>query len=320
MRASKARSATAFAPASVANVGVGFDLLGFSVSNAGDTVTVEEIDRVAVEIASVKGVVTRVPQDPASNTATAGLIRLIAEHGLSHGFRVSIEKGIPLGSGMGGSAASAVAAIVAANALLPKPLSNEDLLSYALIGEAQASGSYHADNVAPSLLGGLTIARVRSNSAGLPRVEAIRVPVPDGVFCVLVHPKLVVETKAARGVLKTDVSLKSMVEQTANLAGFLAACYRGDVALLKRSLSDVVIEPQRAHLITGFDDLKDCAMKAGAIGCTIAGAGPSVFAWVVGREGAESVEKEMIGAFARAGIESKSWLMPLVNPGAKVVA
>ncbi|MEK7356405.1 MAG: homoserine kinase, partial [Bdellovibrionota bacterium] len=278
--------ATAFAPASVANVAVGFDVLGFSTSAAGDKVTVEKIDSHSIEIVSVQGVVTKVPTDPAKNTATAGLLRMQSELGLKFGFRVSIEKGIPLGSGMGGSAASAVASVVAANALLDQPLTPNELLSYALVGEAQASGSYHADNVAPSLLGGLTIARVRSLTS-LPRVEAISLPVPDGVFCVLVHPQLVVETKAARGVLKADVHLKAHVEQLANLAGFVAACYRNDVALLRASLHDLVIEPQRAHLILGFSDVKDCAMKAGAIGCSISGAGPSVFAWVEGQKQAE---------------------------------
>lgn len=312
--------ATALAPASVANVAVGFDLLGFSVSAAGDEVTVERVSKHGVEIVGVSGLVTQVPKDPAKNTATAGLVRMIHELSLPFGFQVSIKKGIPLGSGMGGSAASAVAAVVAANALLDRPLAEADLLSYALIGEAQASGSYHADNVAPSLRGGLTMARVRSTN-DLPRVEIISIPAPRGVFCVLVHPHLVLETKAARGVLKPDLHLKSHVEQSANLAGFIAACYRQDLELLKGSFADVVIEPQRAHLIPGFQDVKDSAMKAGALGCSISGAGPSLFAWVHGRERAEDVEKAMIGAVARAGLDSKSWISSLEEaPMAKVIA
>lgn len=311
--------ATAFAPASVANVAVGFDLLGFSVSAAGDEVTVEKTGPTGIVIKDVSGVVTQVPKDAAKNTATAGLVRLSHDLHLKFGFEVTIEKGIPLGSGMGGSAASAVAALVAANALLDEPLSRERLLSYALIGEAQASGSYHADNVAPSLLGGLTLARVRA-TGDLPRVEAISLPTPPNVYCVLVHPKMVLETKTARGVLKNDVLLKAHVEQAANLGGFVAACYRGDLALLKSSFHDVVVEPQRATLIPGFHDVKDSAMRSGAIGCSISGAGPSVFAWVEGAERAEDVAKSMIGGFARAGLESKAWTMPLATPGARVIA
>ncbi len=308
------------APASVANVAVGFDLLGFSVAAAGDEVTVERTSKPGVEIGDVTGVVTQVPKDSAKNTATAGLVRLAHDLDLKFGFRVSIKKGIPLGSGMGGSAASAVAAIVAANAVLDKPLTEADMLSYSLIGEAQASGSYHADNVAPSFKGGLTIARVRSID-DRPRVELVSLPAIPETYTVLVHPQLILETKTARGVLKADIHLKSHVEQAANLAGFIAACYRQDFDLLKRSFADVVIEPQRAHLIPGFHDVKDSAMKAGSLGCSISGAGPSVFAWVRGRELAEAVEKAMIGAFARAGLESKSWVSSLTDaPAAKVIA
>lgn len=310
--------ATAFAPASVANVAVGFDLLGFSVSNAGDEVTVERIEKAGVEIKSVSGL-TQVPKDATKNTATAGLLRLVHDLHLNFGFEVTIKKGIPLGSGMGGSAASSVAALVAANSLLEKPISEDALLSYALIGEAQASGSYHGDNVAPSLKGGLTLARVRGGKV-LPRIDVISLPVPKNVFCVLVHPQLILETKAARGILKPDLTLKTHVEQSANLAGFMAACFRNDLALLKASFTDVAIEPQRSHLIPGFQDVRDSAMKAGALGCSISGAGPSVFAWVHGEDLARDVEKAMIGGFARAGLDSKGWTMPLECPGARIIS
>ena len=311
--------AVAFAPASCANVAVGFDLLGFSCDVAGDKVTVERTAEREVSIAGVSGVVTKVPTDPGKNTATAGLVHLIRDLGLDFGFRVSIEKGIPLGSGMGGSAASAVGAIVAANALLPKPLTTEELVPYALIGEAQASGSYHADNVAPSLFGGMTFARVRAGQ-GVPKVEVVKIPVPAQIHCVLVNPKLSVETKTARGILKGDITLKSHIEQSANLAGFLAGCYSGDVRLIGRSLADVLIEPQRAHLIPGFTRVKESALAHGALGCSISGAGPSVFAWADSTGAASEIKTAMLQAFQAAGVEANGWAFALKREGARIIA
>lgn len=346
--------ATAFAPASVANVAVGFDLLGFSADVAGDTVTVEKIDRVIsavgdrgvgngavggaqtsaqtpggslpVTIEMISGTTTSIPLDAAKNTATAGLLRLIEDRKLPYGFRVTIEKGIPLGSGMGGSAASAVAALVAANALLDHALSEAELLSYALIGEAQASGSFHADNLAPSLRGGLTLARVsEAPLLALPQlaeVEIISIPIPAGVHCVLVHPHLAIETKQARGILKPHLSLHDHIAQSAAMAGFIAGCFYSDVELIRRSFHDLIIEPQRAHLIPGFYDVKRSALTEGALGCSISGAGPSVFAWTATAAQAHRVQAVMTQAFAQSGVRSDAWSFPLSasGTGARVIA
>lgn len=312
--------AKAFAPASIGNVAVGFDILGLGLPIAGDTVTVEKIPDREVQLATISGVVTQLPSASANNTATAGLVRLIQDLDLPFGFKVSIEKGIPLGSGMGGSAASAVAAVVAANELLPKTLPRERLLSYALIGEGVASGSVHADNVAPSLFGGLTLALIKSASAGeLPQADVVPVPLPAGVSCVLVHPALSVETKQARGILRREVSLHDFVNQSAQLAGFLAACFRQDLGLLGRYLNDLLIEPQRAQLIPGFHEVKKSALAAGALGCSISGAGPSMFAWVAGEERALQVKQQMVEAFAKAGVQSTAWSVPLSSEGARVI-
>jgi homoserine kinase len=337
MSSSTATRAMAMAPASVANVAVGFDLLGFSIDVACDKVivektvektveksdrkTVEKSDSNSVQIVQVSGLAKSIPQDPAKNTATAGLLRLRDDLCLPFGFRVSIEKGIPLSSGMGGSAASAVAALVAANALLDKPLSGLELMAYALIGEAQASGSYHADNVAPSFCGGLTLSQVQQPLPGqLPKVQVTSIPIPKGIHCVLIHPHLAVETKQARGILKKDVSLKDHIAQSANLAGFLAGCFRGDLDLIRHSFSDLLIEPQRAHLIPGFVDVKKAAMAGGALGCSISGAGPSVFAWVEDLETARQIQAEMTEAFRRAGVSVDGWSVPLNTKGAQVMA
>ena len=322
MSSSAPRRAVAFAPASVGNVAVGFDLLGFCLGEVGDRITVERIESPEV---LVRRTDLPLPQDPSANTATAGLVALRDDLGLRFGFAVSIEKGIALGSGMGGSAASAVGAIVAANALLPEPLSPSALLTYALIGEAVASGSYHPDNVAPCLLGGLTAARMVEDEpvvgGGKPRAraEAFAIPVPPGIWCALVRPHVRLETKVSRGLLRPDVTLRDHVRQSALLTGFIAGCFQNDLGLIKRSLSDVIVEPQRAGQIAGFSAAKAAALEAGALGCSIAGAGPSVFAWADGEERAHEVMRAMRSAITLAGSDCSAWTVRLPAPGARLI-
>ena len=328
------KSVTAFAPATVGNAGVGFDVLGFSIEAVGDRVTATRIPtpgKVTAEIFSestqvndelgkeIAQEIANLPLDPEKNTATAGLLALCRDLNLDFGFAVSIRKGIPIGSGMGGSAASAVAAAVAANALLPRPLSLEKLLKYALIGEAVASGSMHADNVAPCLFGGLTLALDSPDHWDAPPLIR-KIPVPSQILCVLVHPSMRLDTRAARAVLKPDLPLKTHVQQSANLAAFLTGCFTNDLTLLAQSLSDVVIEPQRAKLIPGFAAVKEAALKNGALGCTISGAGPSVFAWVPSRQIAEDARSAMVQAFLDAGLPSvEAWISPISQKGAYVL-
>lgn len=316
------KSVTAFAPASVANVAAGFDLLGFSCDVTGDTVTVEKITEPAVRIESITGIATNITVEPEKNTATAGLVKLRHDLSLKFGFRVSIEKGIPLGSGMGGSAASAVGAIYAANALIGDILSPEQMIAYALVGEAQASGSYHADNIAPSLLGGMTLARVRPrpNPQDIPKVDVTSIPLPKSIYCVLVLPELSVETKTARGLLKKEIEMKSFVQQSGNLAALIAGCFTNDIGLIGRSLCDVIVEPQRAHLIPGFIEVQKAALSNRALGCSISGAGPSVFAWAKDKTGAEVIKKAMVEAFSAAGVQSRAWAVPVNSKGARLLS
>jgi homoserine kinase len=301
-------SATAFAPATVANVAVGFDILGFAIDGVGDTVTVEIQQSRGINLRGPEGF----PLEPEKNTATAGLLELLRDQKLGHGFSVSVKKGIPLSSGMGGSAASAVAGIVAANALLERKLSRDKLLHYALIGEAVASGAIHADNVAPCLLGGFVLIK----SAEPP--DLIELPSPE-LQCVLVHPGLKISTREARKILKPELSLQTYVRQSSHLAGFIAACFNGDHKLLSRSFEDLVIEPQRSQLIKGFHEVKKAALSSGAIGCSISGSGPSVFAWAEASI-APSVEREMVKAFRDAGIpQVDSWISKMPAQGAHLV-
>ena len=306
-------SATAFAPAGVGNVAVGFDLLGHALEAVGDRVTVSRLDRPVVEILAIRGCDSPLPMEPERNTATAGLLTLIEALDLPFGFAVTVEKAIPLGSGMGGSAASAVGAMVAANALLDEPLTLDELLRYALVGEAVASGSPHADNLAPCLFGGLTLVR------GLEFPDVLQIPVPEEIRCVLVRPHLRLDTKDARAVLPPSISLGLHVEQAGNLAGFIHGCFTNDLELIRRSFLDVIVEPHRERLIPGFRAARDAAMETGALGCSISGAGPSVFAWCAGDAAADDVRAALTGAFTAAGVRTDAWVSPVNAPGAYVV-
>ena len=304
------QSACAFAPASVGNVGVGFDILGHVIAGAGDTVTVRRIDALEVRIAAIRGTTVDLPLEAPSNTAGAALIALREALQLRFGFELEIDKGIPLGSGMGGSAASCVAALVAANELLGTPLSREALYPYALVGEAVASGGRHGDNLGPMLLGGLVLATAE---------HLVKVPVPDAWHSVLVHPEAILETRRAREALKGDYALGEFVAQSANLALVLAGCHAGDAQLVRAGLKDVLVEPRRSPLIIGFDAAKQAALQAGAMGASISGAGPSVFGWIETRAQAEAAAPAIQAAFATAGFDSQAWVSPLNSPAAKVL-
>ena len=308
------KTAKAFAPASVANVAVGFDVLGFSASAAGgDTVLVEILKEKTVIIEPASGLDLKLPKDPKLNTASAGLLQLIVDHKLNHGFRVSIQKGIPLGSGLGGSAASAVAATFAASSLLEKPLAKEAMLKYALIGETVASGSRHADNIAPSLYGGLTLSIVEENE-----ITVVELPVPQDLWCVVIHPHIMIETKFARGLLTPEIPFQRHISQSAHLAAFMSGLFQSDMALLAWGLKDIVVEPQRKHLIPGFEAIQKAALGAGAVGCSISGAGPSMFAWAEGQSRAIEIESQMKAA-ARF-TPCSAWAFALKNDGARLLA
>jgi len=304
-------AARAFAPASVGNVAVGFDVLGHSVPVMGDRVHATRTPDCSVRIRDITGVVTGLPRDPARNTASVAVAALTDALQPNHGFELTIDKGIPLASGLGGSAASAVAAVVAANALLEAPVDRLRLLKFAMAGEAVASGAGHVDNIAASLYGGLVL------TVGIDHPSVVRIPVPDVVRCVLVHPHLEVATHTARALLARDVSLSDVVWQQANLAGFMAGCFANDLELIRVSLEDVVIEPQRKRLIPGFDRVKEAAMAAGALGCSISGAGPTVFAWCEAPN-ADAVNRGMTGIFKANGIATDAWVTAIESAGARV--
>jgi homoserine kinase len=306
------KSATAFAPASVANVAIGFDILGFSIDALGDTVTVTRSATPGVRVLAIRGVAEDLPLEAAKNTAGRALIAMCEALKLDFGMEIEIDKGIPLSSGLGGSAASAVAAVVAANALLPTPLPNIELLPFAMQGEAVASGSLHADNISPSLFGGLVL------TVGIDHPRVKQIPVPKGIRAVVAHPHMFVSTKQARAILSRTVNLSDFVWQTANLAGFISGCYTDDVDMIRASFQDVVIEPQRQLLIPGFADIRNAAMAKGALGCSISGAGPTMFALCLDAE-AQAVRDAMVAQFARHDLKVDDWIVAVQSQGARVV-
>ena len=307
------RQARAFAPGSVGNIGVGFDLLGHSIAGVRDIATVRRIDEPVVRIAAIRGDIAgadALPLEAGRNTAGQSLICLRNGLGLAYGFELELEKGIPLGSGLGGSAASCVAALVAANALLDGPLPREALYEFALDGEAVSSGSRHGDNVAPMLLGGVVMATA---------TRMIQLPVPGWLHAAVVHPDQTLETRRARAVLSEPYPLELVVKQSAHLALFLTGLQRGDRDLLREGLQDLLVEPRRAPLIPGFVEAKAAALAHGALGASISGAGPSTFAWFASKADAEAAAPAMQAAFAAAGYGSRAYVTPVAGPRAEVI-
>lgn len=310
---SRGMTVRAFAPASVGNIGVGFDVLGHVIDGPRDIAQVRRIDRPEVRIESIGGAVEgalRLPLHAADNTAGRALQSLCAALSLPFGFALTLEKGIPLGSGLGGSAASCVAALVAANALLDEPLSREALYPFALDGESVASGARHGDNVAPMLLGGVTLSTAD---------RLIALNVPDWLHAVVVHPDQVLETRRSRAVLSDPYALRDVVTHSTHLALFLTGLQRGDRDLIRAGLHDVLVEPRRAPLIPGFDAVKAAALANGALGASISGGGPSVFAWFDSREAAEQAAPAVRAGFTDAGIEAQAYVSLVAGPRADLL-
>ena len=308
---------TAYAPASIGNLGVGFDMLGLALQGAGDRVSARRVDSTGISVAEVRGPDGKphpaLSTNPLENTASIAAQALWDAQSEPGGAELRVFKGVPLQSGMGSSASSAVAGVVAVNALLAKPLPIAELLTYALAGEKYASGGLNADNVAPSLLGGLVLCP----PALLP--ATISLPVPTGVSAVLLHPELQVNTAEARSKLATRYSIDQWLNQQGYLAGFIAACAANDIDLIRDTLKDVVIEPQRSGAVSCFAEVKAAALQAGALGCSLSGSGPSIFA-LAEHHHARNIASAMEQACRMTGIECQSWVSPMTVPGAYVEA
>lgn len=305
---------TAFGPASIGNVGVGFDMLGLALAGAGDRVSARRTDGDHVTVAEVRGLDGELhpylSTVPTENTASIAAQALWDEHG-DGGVELKVFKGVPLQSGMGSSAASAVAGVVAANALLAEPLETHRLLPYALEGEKYASGGMHPDNVAPSLFGGLILCP----EVLLP--DVYHLPTPDGVSAVLLHPDLQVNTAHARRALPKSITIKLWLQQQGLMAGFVHACATNDIDLIAKTLRDVTIEPHRKGNVACFDEVTTAAYKSGALGCTLSGSGPSIFA-LAKESDARNIASAMEQACRAQGIGCQSWISSMNAPGASI--
>jgi len=302
-----------FAPATVANVSCGFDVLGFAVDNPGDEVILSLKATPGIKISKITGDEGRLSKDPEKNTAGVSIQNFLAHIGSKQGVEISLNKKMPLGSGLGSSAASAVAGVFAINQLMGMPMSQEDLLPFAMEGERLACGSAHADNVAPSLLGGFVL--IRSYDP----LDIIKIPTPKNLFCTIIHPQVEVQTKDARDILRKKILLKDAVIQWGNVAGLIAGLMKSDYDLIGRSMHDVIVEPIRSILIPGFDDVKENAIQAGALGCGISGSGPSIFALSKDEKTARKVGENMQLVFNKLKIGSEVYVSKINNSGPQIL-
>ena len=315
----KGAAASAFAPATIGNMVVGFDVLGGTLAHVGDVVKValspaESEDHNEVTIKSIEGTDgAQLPLEAAKNTAGKAILSFLEGESLHANVTVEIQKGIPLGSGLGGSAASAVAAVVALNELLKEPLPEDTLLLYALDGEAVASGARHADNVAPALYGGVV---------GVFSVDPIsigRIPLPPGLSVAVIKPDVGIKTEEARALLAEQVPKELVIKQQARLAAFILGCAQGDYDLISEHFQDDWIEPQRKILIPHFDEVKASAMGPGVLGASISGAGPAVFALCENEQIAARTGKRMQEVYDAQGVASQVWICEIPHQGAHVL-
>lgn len=274
----------AFAPASVANVGCGFDVLGFAMDKVGDTLEIELTSQAGIHIQAIQGQ-GNLSTDPEKNVC--GVVAKAMLDKLNHqgGLNLQLTKGILPGSGLGSSAASSAVTAFAINELFNRPFTELQLVEFAMIGEKLASGTAHADNVAPALMGGFVA--VRSYEP----LDIIKIPFPDELYCTVIHPKIELRTELSRNILKQQVPLKTAIRQWGNVAGLIAGLYSNNYELIGRSLTDHIVEPVRSLLIPGFARLTEAAFLAGALGSGISGSGPSVFSLCKGKDNANQVAK-----------------------------
>lgn len=307
------RSVKSFAPATISNLGPGFDVLGVALQHPGDCVIARRRREPGLSF-HVSTKQDQVPGDPRRNVAAYVARLLLKEFRPPFGIEMELQKQMPVGSGLGSSAASGVAAALAVNALLPRPLKKHDLLAFTLEGERFACGATHADNVAPSLLGGARL--IRSYDP----LDVLSIPVDRSLVWIVVHPHVVVLTKKARAILPKQIPLRSAVRQWGNVAGLVLGLTLGKHDVLGRCIEDMIIEPLRARLLPGFPEVKRAALRAGALGCSISGSGPSVFSIAPSMKKAKIISEAMTRAFRlAAGVESDVFLSRTNERGADIV-
>ena len=300
-----------FAPASVANISCGFDVLGVCLDNVGDTIHVQETSKPGIEITKIIG--QDLPLEATKNVAGVAGLALLADNGNDKGFQIQIEKGIKPGSGIGSSSASAAGAVVGINHLLGSPYTREQLITFAMEGERVACGTAHADNVSPVLLGGFTLVR------SVNPLDVVTLNSPLELVVTIIHPEIEVKTADARAVLLDKLHLKQAVAQTANLGALVTGLFKEDYDLIRRSLVDHIVEPVRSMLIPRFNELKNRANEAGALGTGISGSGPSVFALSKGMDIAQKVGLAMQKVYDGIRVPYATHISPINSKGVKIL-
>lgn len=306
----KLNEISVFAPATIANLSCGFDILGLALEGVGDTMRLTLSDSFSgVQIGTVTGM--NLPKEAEKNVAGVAAMALLAASEYTGGVIINIDKKIKPGSGIGSSAASAAGAVWGLNALLGNPFSATELIGFAMEGEALASGAAHADNVAPALLGG--IALVRSTRP----LDVVRVHTPQDLHACVLHPQIELKTSDARKILKTQIPLQLGIRQWGNVGGLITGLFTEDYGLIGRSLEDCIVEPIRSLLIPGFDQLRDAALQAGALGFGISGSGPSVYALTRGDTIAEQVSEALIKTYTQLHIPFECHVSSISSTGVK---
>ncbi|WP_372645198.1 homoserine kinase [Ancylomarina sp.] len=306
------KSIKVFAPGSVSNVGCGFDILGFAIDGIGDEMILSKNESKKINIKPIEGY-ENLPTEPTKNVAGVAIQALLDDLGSDQGFDIEIKKNIKPGSGIGSSSASAAGAVVAVNELLGKPYSRIQLVDFAMQGEVAASGDAHADNAAPTVLGGFCIIRAYDP------LDIIQIESPKDLWCVVIHPQIEIKTKEARELLSPVINLKKAIRQWGNVAGLISGLHCSDYALIGRSLEDHIIEEQRKVLIPKFDKLKNAVMNAGALGCSISGSGPSVFALCEGQNKAKDISLAMKDVFSKTDIPFYIYSSQVSSKGVRIL-
>lgn len=306
------QSIKVFSPATVANVGCGYDVLGFALDGIGEEMVVTELsDDKMVIIENDK---FELPLNPDKNVASVAAKALLNAAGVKKGFSFSFDKTIHPGSGMGTSASSSAGAVFAVNELIGRPYNTKQLVEFAMEGEKMLSGKAHADNVAPNLLGGFTLVRAYGP------LDVLQLPTPEDLYVAIVHPQVVVKTSDAKRMLKKTVSLDKAVSQWGNVGGLVSGLYESDYELIGRSMEDVIVEPVRKLLIPLYDEVKNSVLAKGAIGCSIAGSGPSIFAFAKGEEQAQELKAAMQKIYDEVGILAYTYLSKIGTKGVRVIS
>ena len=300
-----------FTPATVANISCGFDILGLCLDTVGDEMIVREVPEKGIKLTKITG--QKLPLETHENVAGVAGLALLEQVDASVGYEIEIYKKIKPGSGIGSSAASAAGAVFAINELLGKPFSKQELIYFAMQGEKLASGTEHADNVSPVILGGFTL--VRSYEP----LDILKIKSPNDLYATIIHPQIEVKTSDSRAVLKNQVSLKKMVTQMGNFGGLISGLYTSNYNLIGRSLHDEIIEPNRLVLIPEFNKIKKGVIQAGALGAGISGSGPSIFALSKGKETANIVGETMAEIYNTTDIDYDIHVSKINQQGIKIL-